>query len=40
MGVMIFGNPPPFDTVIETLTALENEINGKDVRVYGSGNAQ
>jgi hypothetical protein len=27
MGVMIFGEPPPFGTVMETLTALEREIN-------------
>lgn len=29
MSVMIFGNPPAFDTLIETLAALENEINGR-----------
>lgn len=28
MGVMIFGEPPPFDTIRGTLTALEGEING------------
>ena len=27
MGVMIFGEPPPFDTIMETLAALEKEIN-------------
>jgi len=28
MGVMIFGEPPAFDAILETLTALEHEING------------
>jgi hypothetical protein len=27
MGVMIFGEPPPFGTIMETLAALEQEIN-------------
>ncbi len=27
MGVMIFGNPPTFDTIMATLAALEQEIN-------------
>jgi hypothetical protein len=27
MGVMIFGEPRPFKTVIETLLALESELN-------------
>ena len=27
MGVMIFGEPPPFDIIMETLVALEKEIN-------------
>lgn len=27
MGVMIFGDPPTFDAIMETLTALEQEIN-------------
>ena len=27
MGVMIFGEPPAFDTIMETLAALEQEIN-------------
>jgi hypothetical protein len=27
MGVMIFGEPPKFDTIMETLAALEREIN-------------
>lgn len=27
MGVMIFGEPPPFGTIMETLTVLEQEIN-------------
>jgi hypothetical protein len=29
MGVMIFGEPPPFDGIIETLAAVEAEINRK-----------
>jgi hypothetical protein len=28
MGVMIFGDPPAFDSIIETLAALEQQING------------
>jgi hypothetical protein len=28
MGVMIFGEPPSFDSIIETLDALEKQING------------
>ena len=28
MGVMIFGEPPQFDSILETLTALERDING------------
>ena len=28
MGVMIFGEPPAFDTIMGTLAALEREING------------
>jgi hypothetical protein len=28
MGVMIFGEPPPFGKIMETLAALEREING------------
>jgi hypothetical protein len=27
MGLMIFGEPPPFDLIMETLVALEKEIN-------------
>jgi hypothetical protein len=27
MGVMILGDPPSFDTIMETLTALEQDIN-------------
>ena len=27
MGVMIFGDQPPFDTITEALAALEEEIN-------------
>jgi hypothetical protein len=27
MGVMVFGEPPAFDTIMETLAALEQEIN-------------
>jgi hypothetical protein len=27
MGVMIFGEPPPFDQIVETLAALEKELN-------------
>jgi len=27
MGVMIFGEPPPFDQILETLTVLEKELN-------------
>jgi hypothetical protein len=27
MGVMIFGEPPAFDSIIETLAALEKQIN-------------
>jgi dihydroxyacetone kinase len=27
MGVMIFGEPPAFDSIIETLAALEQQIN-------------
>lgn len=33
MGVMIFGEPPAFDTIMETLAALEREINANDGRV-------
>ena len=28
MGVMIFGEPPPFGTIMGTLASLEQEING------------
>jgi hypothetical protein len=28
MGVMIFGEPPAFEGIMETLTILEQEING------------
>jgi len=28
MGVMIFGEPPTFDSIMEMLAALEREING------------
>jgi hypothetical protein len=28
MGVMIFGEPPAFARIMETLAALEQEING------------
>jgi hypothetical protein len=27
MGVMIFGEPPSFKSIVETLAALEQEIN-------------
>jgi hypothetical protein len=27
MSVMIFGEPPTFDSIIETLAALEKQIN-------------
>jgi len=27
MGVMIFGEPPAFDSIIETLAELEKRIN-------------
>ncbi len=27
MAVMIFGDPPTFDQIIETLVALEKELN-------------
>lgn len=27
MGVMIFGEPPRFETILETLAALESELN-------------
>ncbi len=27
MGVMIFGEPPPFGTIIEALAALEQDVN-------------
>jgi hypothetical protein len=29
MSVMIFGQPPPFESIIETLATLEKEINNQ-----------
>jgi hypothetical protein len=31
MGVMLFGEPPPFATIMETLTTLEQEINASNL---------
>lgn len=30
MSAMIFGEPPAFDAVIETIAALEAELNGQE----------
>jgi hypothetical protein len=32
MSVMIFGDPPAFDAVIEAIAALETELNAQGVQ--------
>jgi Nucleotidyl transferase AbiEii toxin, Type IV TA system len=36
MGVMLFGEPPPFTTIIETLTTLEQEVNDGNIATSSS----